>query len=79
MYNISESILNNIDEGIYITDNKYSLLYANKAAKERFGLNDKTDLPCYKAIYGKDAPCEKCVAFNDLGERSTVRDNYIDS
>lgn len=79
MYNIPESILNNIDEGIYITDKKYSLIYANKAAREKFGLDDKAGMPCYKAIYGKDAPCEKCIAFNDLGERSTVIDNYIDS
>lgn len=54
-------LLNEISELVYISDrNNYDLLYMNKAGCERFGIADVTGLKCYRALWGKEAPCDFC-------------------
>ncbi len=48
-------MMESLHEPVIITDNEFHIVYANRAFKERFG--DPTgDMPCYKFVFGKDAP-----------------------
>lgn len=56
------SIANESVDGLYIIDkDNYDLLYVNESKKlftnGNFGLGQK----CYKALHGKDAPCDFCT------------------
>ncbi|MGO0807333.1 Mur ligase family protein, partial [Clostridioides difficile] len=39
----------------------YELLYINEIGKKAMGLNDISHVKCYKALQGKDSPCEFCT------------------
>jgi PAS domain S-box-containing protein len=55
------SIFGSINEVIYISDmDTYEILYANKATQDFFGRKLIGEL-CYKALQGKDTPCDFCT------------------
>lgn len=55
------SIFDSINESIYISDmDTYEILYANRAIKKFFGRRLIGEL-CYKALQGKDKPCDFCT------------------
>ncbi|MGA9099583.1 MAG: PAS domain S-box protein [Methanotrichaceae archaeon] len=55
------SIFGSINEIIYIADmDTYEILYANNATQKFFGQNLVGKL-CYKALQGKDKPCDFCT------------------
>lgn len=54
------SILNSIDEKIYIADlNTYEILFTNSYTKEIFG-DDIDGKLCYEVLHKFDKPCESC-------------------
>lgn len=54
--------LDNCNTVIYIIEpESYKILYCNKTLRDYFD-EDFTGQPCYKALMGKDAPCEFCAA-----------------
>lgn len=54
------SILNSIDETIYISDQKtYEILYVNRALEKKFG--KVLGQICYRTLQGRDEPCEFCT------------------
>lgn len=62
--------MNDISELMYLADtDTYELLFLNDAGRKIFQLDDLTGLKCYKALQGKDSPCEFCTnAFLKTGE-----------
>jgi PAS domain S-box-containing protein len=55
------SILNNIDEMIYIADpDSYEVLFVNRKLAETLGKNTIGKI-CFKEFQGLDAPCEFCT------------------
>lgn len=55
------SIFGSINEIIYISDmDTYEIIYANKASQEFFGQKLIGEL-CYKALQGKNEPCDFCT------------------
>ncbi|MDY6952139.1 MAG: ATP-binding protein [Thermodesulfobacteriota bacterium] len=65
------SILDSIDEIIYVADPKtYEVLYANRAATR--ALSEKpVGEKCYRAFQGLDSPCEFCTNDIILREKGT--------
>jgi len=62
------SILDSIDEIIYVSDpNSYELLFANKAAMNRFG-HGIVGRKCFRALHGKTRPCDFCTNNRIFGE-----------
>ncbi|MDL2248070.1 EAL domain-containing protein [Tyzzerella sp. OttesenSCG-928-J15] len=63
---IMDTVLNNVNVGIYVSDlDSYELLYANNFIESYAGgLSLKDDIlngeKCYKAIHGRDEPCDNC-------------------
>ena len=53
-----DHIIKNPDEGIYIVNKQYELLYMERY--NRFSLTEGPRHKCYKFIRGKDAPCADC-------------------
>ena len=65
--------MNDISELMYLSDaDTYELLFINDAGRKIFQLDDLTGLKCYKALQGKDSPCEFCTnARLKIGETYT--------
>lgn len=60
-YNRFLTILDNIDEGIYISDTEsYKIIYANKAIQKYYNRNLIGEL-CYEVLQNKKSPCEFCT------------------
>ncbi len=61
----SADILDNADSIVYVSDiNTHDLLYVNAEAIHTLGVKSSDELigkKCYKALQGKDAPCEFCT------------------
>lgn len=54
--------MNDISELIYVTDiDNHDLLFLNKAGQESFHIDNMEGQKCYKALQGKDAPCDFCT------------------
>ena len=55
-------LINEISELIYVVDiDTYDLLFVNQSGKEKFNLGDISGMKCYRALQGKDRPCEFCT------------------
>lgn len=55
-------LIDEISELVYVVDmENYDLLYVNKTGKKMFGIDDVKNLKCYRAIQGRDSPCEFCT------------------
>lgn len=55
-------LINEMSELIYVIDiDTYDLLFINRSGKEMFGLSDISGMKCYRALQGKDQPCEFCT------------------
>lgn len=53
----------NMSELVYVTDmDTYDLIYMNRCAREAFGFSEEEvqGKTCYKAIQGREEPCEFC-------------------
>ena len=62
------SILDSIDEIIYVSDpHSYELLFANKAAVNTFG-DEILGKKCYRTLHGKRRPCKFCTNNRIFGE-----------
>ncbi|HBG4479227.1 TPA: bifunctional diguanylate cyclase/phosphodiesterase [Clostridioides difficile] len=56
------NLIDELDEIVYVSSlDTYELLYINEIGKKAMGLNDISHLKCYKALQGKDSPCEFCT------------------
>lgn len=54
--------MNDISELIYVTDIKnHDLLFLNRAGQETFHIDNMDGQKCYKALQGKDSPCDFCT------------------
>lgn len=54
-------MLNGLSELVYIADaDNYDLLFLNTAGQQMFGIDNVGHCKCYKALQGKDAPCDFC-------------------
>ena len=51
-------LLDGLQAYIYLRRADYSLVYANKYFRERFG--DPANLPCFKILHNRHKPCEGC-------------------
>ena len=55
-------LINEMSELIYVIEiDTYDLLFINRSGKEMFGLGDISGMKCYRALQGKDHPCEFCT------------------
>ena len=74
-FSIQQSILDGIDEVIYVSDpESYELLYVNEAFARNWGsgVGEK----CFKVIQGRESPCEFCT--NDkLFDADNLTGTYI--
>ena len=53
--------MNEISEVMYVSDiDTYALLFLNDVGKKAFHLDEKSDMKCYEALQGRDAPCPFC-------------------
>ncbi len=63
------SIMEAMEDGIYITSSDYVVEYANSALKKKIGF-DPTGWKCYKGLYNREEKCPWCI-FSDLQEGVT--------
>jgi len=56
------SILDGIPAFLYLQAPDYSVKFANRAFREKFG--EAGERPCFEAIAGRSEPCEGCPTFN---------------
>lgn len=56
--NSLRSVLNGMNDPVYICDRQYRLLFFNRAMEKLIG--KMTDHPCYQVLYGRDDPCPDC-------------------
>lgn len=63
-------LIDEISELVYVVDmENYDLLYVNKTGKKMFGIDNVKNLKCYRAIQGRDSPCEFCTNGKISGDR----------
>lgn len=68
--------MNDISELMYVVDVKtYDLLFLNEAGRKSFHINDLKHKKCYKALQGKESPCEFCNS-SILQEGETITWEY---
>ncbi|MGA1875476.1 MAG: sigma 54-interacting transcriptional regulator [bacterium] len=53
------AILKSLSDGVMIIDKNYIVQYMNEASRKIFG--DQVSNVCYQALWGRPAPCEKCL------------------
>lgn len=58
-------------DGICIIDAEFHPIYMNDVMADQFGA--RGNLPCYKAIFGLDAPCDECRLPAILQDNETVK------
>ncbi len=71
-----EAIIGAMNTGLSIQDREFNILYQNDEHRELVG--DCVGQKCYKAIHGRDDPCDKCqvkMAYKD-GQSHTVEFEY---
>lgn len=56
---ILKSLVDDIDDGLAIIDNKYTVTWANRIYASKFGFTPKAPSFCYEA-YNQKAPCPDC-------------------
>lgn len=60
--NSMESIVEALDEIVYVSDPEtYELYYLNPAGQRLTGIHDYKGRKCYTALQGRDAPCNFCT------------------
>jgi diguanylate cyclase (GGDEF)-like protein/PAS domain S-box-containing protein len=76
------SILEELPGFVYLQASDYSVRFANRYFRERFGNPNET--PCYKSLKGRDEPCEICPTFRvfetrepEYWEATEVRDGKV--
>ena len=65
------SILNSMIDHVYLSDEKYNLIFANKSLTKKIGDIKKGD-KCYRLLYGRNTPCPFCK-WQDVKKGYTVR------
>jgi PAS domain S-box-containing protein len=73
------AVLDNLPVFIYLRAPDYSIRFANRLFRERFG--EPMQKPCYEAIYHRTAPCEGCAmrrVFNQPSIPQTLESPLID-
>ncbi|MBD3343150.1 MAG: PAS domain S-box protein, partial [Candidatus Lokiarchaeota archaeon] len=53
------NILNSMENGVYIVDNEYDIVFANEAFKKEFG--KVSNKKCYDYFLERNSPCENCI------------------
>jgi len=71
--NKSLSLANGIGDGVLITGPDYLIRYINSRMVKDFGKG--TNLPCYKLLHNREAPCEHDCGIQDIisGRREIAR------
>jgi PAS domain S-box-containing protein len=69
------SILNSMEDGVYIVDQQYTIEYANPSFREEFGPPERKK--CYEHFYGRKVPCPWCKNQDVLGGRSAHWERYF--
>ncbi|MGQ1890427.1 PAS domain S-box protein [Thermophagus sp. OGC60D27] len=59
-----------LHDPVFISDDKFNIVYANSAFKKRFGYVDK-HTKCYNHVFGENAPCPWCISA--IREMSKIR------
>lgn len=65
------SILNSMVDQVYLVDERFNLIFANKTLMKKVGNIKKGD-KCYKILYNRDSPCPFCK-WNEVKKGFTVR------
>lgn len=70
-----EKTVDAIDDIITILDRDMRIIRANRSAHEKFGyrFGELRGKRCYKAFYGKDAPCEGCPVLTTIDTHQKSR------
>lgn len=55
------SMMEAMNDPVYICSNDYSVTYMNPAMINRIGTSDIEGIPCYKLMHGLDEKCQWCV------------------
>jgi PAS domain S-box-containing protein len=58
------SLLEELPAYVYLKAQDYSIKFANRFFRERFG--ESENRPCYEVMYGLSAPCKDCQVFEVL-------------
>lgn len=78
------TMMENLQDPVMISNDRYEILYVNRAFKKRFG-NVKENVKCHKAVFGLEEPCSWCIAAKEnmshfrkrLEQRINKRDYQI--
>jgi PAS domain S-box-containing protein len=66
------TMMENLQDPIFISDKDYNIAYTNKVFKKRFG-EVKKDAKCYRQIFGEESPCPWCTRAIDSMTRIRKR------
>ncbi|MFO8001620.1 MAG: ATP-binding protein, partial [Marinilabilia sp.] len=66
------SMMENLQDPVFISDQDYRIVYVNKAFKKRFGEVEK-EARCYRRIFGEKEPCPWCMMAIDSKTRFRKR------
>ena len=69
-----KGILDAMNDGVYIADQQYEIVYMNPVIEREFG--PVAGLPCYEYLHGRTEPCSSCTNPALFAERS-VRWEWI--
>jgi len=68
------SILDAMEDGVYVIDEDYEIEYANRSMRERFGSFEGTK--CYQYLHGREDICPWCLDQNDLAEETAHSEQH---
>ncbi len=70
-------VLENLPIYVFLLDCDYTIIYANRYFRERFG--SPGDQPCYRFFYGRDRPCGKCRSAEVLRQRQSMEEDWFEA
>lgn len=72
---MENSVIRDIEEGVYIINKDYEIVYIDKHLKAVVG-NELRHLKCYQAMQGSDSPCKECPLLQK-GDQNRFLNNQI--
>ncbi len=76
--NALQAVMNNMELAIMVCDPKTRrLIYTNSYLQNVWDVNDIDNAICYRALYGRDDPCEDCPQESLFGEKGEPDFNVL--
>jgi PAS domain S-box-containing protein len=66
------TMMENLQDPVFISDKEFKIVYSNKAFKKRFGACEKAG-KCFEVLFGLKAPCPWCMAAKENMSRFRKR------